>query len=134
MTSNKISRNIGLIRKISFMLLWKDTSKLILHPRFIHTWCRAYGNLLWASNYETRTKKRMIRILVGDNFNYSLRFKQLGILKFENLNRYVIGTILFSCKALNKLLPNWVKSILLVGWRNILIRPMGLHEHRGHYY
>ena len=43
----------------------------------------------------------------------------------------MIGTILFSCKALNKLLPNWVKSILLVGWRNILIRPMGLQRASG---
>src|SRR6218665_3270907 len=50
-------------------------------------------------------QKRIIRTMAGDSYYAytSHRFKQLKLLKFEQINRYLTG--LFMYKALNKHLP-----------------------------
>ncbi len=107
-TTSKLAKNIGIIRKISYLLPTKVLTNLyytLVYPYLL------YGNLVWASNYETRLRpmtilqKRIIRIMAGDSYyaHTRHRFKQLKLLKFEQINRYLIG--LFMYKALNKLLP-----------------------------
>src|SRR6218665_3305345 len=95
-TSNKIAKNIGIIRKISYLL--PSSVLTSLHYTLVYPYL-LYGNIIWASNYDTRVKpmvllqKRIIRIIVGDKYyaHASHRFKQLGILKFQQINRYLIG-------------------------------------------
>src|SRR6218665_2506811 len=66
-TSNKIAKNIGIIRKISYLLPSSVLTSLyytLVYPYLL------YGNIIWASNYDTRVKpmvllqKRIIRIIV----------------------------------------------------------------------
>src|SRR6218665_3619310 len=87
-TSNKIAKNIGIIRKISCLLPSSVLTSLyytLVYPYLL------YGNIIWASNYDIRVKpmvllqKRIIRIIVGDKYyaHTNHRFKQLGILKFQ---------------------------------------------------
>src|SRR6218665_42681 len=86
-----------------------------------------YGNIIWASNYDTRVKpmvllqKGIIRIIVGDKYyaHTNHRFKQLGILKFQQINRYLIG--IFMYKAINKLLP--------IMFQNFFVRRDEEHDH-----
>src|SRR6218665_1942554 len=81
-TYNEIAKNIGIIRKISYLLPSNILTSLV-YPYLLH------GNIIWASNYGTRVKpmvllqKRIIRIIVGDKYfaHTNHRFKQLGILK-----------------------------------------------------
>src|SRR6218665_2418194 len=82
---------------------------------------------IWASNYDTIVKpmvllqKRIIRIIVGDKYyaHTNHRFKQLGILKFQQINRYLIG--IFMYKAINKLLP--------IMFQNFFVRRDEEHDH-----
>src|SRR6218665_3735808 len=58
-----------------------------------------YGNIVWASNYESRIgcltllQKKMIRIVAGDSFNAhtETRYLELRIIKFENINTYLMA-------------------------------------------
>src|SRR6218665_1034135 len=70
-----------------------------------------YGNIVWASNYNSRTRclvilqKRIIRIIARlKYFDHSHEsFLDLGIMKFEYINAYMTG--LFTYKSLYNLLP-----------------------------
>src|SRR6218665_691418 len=75
-----------------------------------------YGNIVWASNYQTRTKslvtlqKKVIRIIKRQKRNDHTQpiFEELGIMKFENLNTYLIG--LFTYKLVYNLIPSPVSN------------------------
>src|SRR6218665_3460345 len=103
--SNKIAKNIGIIRKIAHLLPTKiliNSYYTLVNPYFI------YGNIVWASNYDSRIKnlvllqKRIIRIIARDKYydHTHKRFIELGIMKFENINTYMTG--LFTYKAIFK--------------------------------
>src|SRR6218665_1596809 len=75
-----------------------------------------YGNIVWASNYQTRTKslvtlqKKVIRIIKGQKRNDHTQpiFEELGIMKFDNLNTYLI--VLFTYKVVYNLTPSPVSN------------------------
>jgi len=96
--SNKIAKNIGIIRKIAHLLPTKILISLyytlVDPPYFI------YGNIVWAWNYDTSrikglivVQKRITRIIARDTFSDHMcnpkRFIELGITKFENINTYM---------------------------------------------
>src|SRR6218665_1721580 len=66
--SNKVTKNIGIMRKIAHFLLSKILTSL--YYTFIYPYL-TYGNIIWASNYETRIKtlvtvqKKAIRTIKG---------------------------------------------------------------------
>ena len=111
--ANKIAKNIGIIRKISHFLTTKILTSLyysLIYPYL------TYGNIVWASNYQTRTKslvtlqKKVIRIIKGQKWNDHTQpiFEELGIMKFDNLNNYLIG--LFTYKVVYNLIPSPVSN------------------------
>ena len=57
--------------------------------------------------------------ILGVNVFYIYGFKQLGILKFQQINRYLIG--IFMYKAINKLLP--------IMFQNFFVRRDEEHDH-----
>lgn len=72
----------------------------------------SYGNMIWASNYDSRLlslvtlQKRIMRIILGIGYRESTRqgFQNLKVMRFENINRYLIG--IFMYKFINNLLPH----------------------------
>ena len=94
--SNKISKNIGIIRKIGHLLPTQVLTSLyytLINPYLL------YGNIVWASNYNSRTRcliillKRIIRIIARLNYfdHTHESFIDLGIMKFEHINTYMTG-------------------------------------------
>jgi len=123
-TANKLAKNIGIIRKISHLLSPKILTNLyytLIDPYL------TYGNIVWASNYESRIRcltllqKKMIRIVAGDSFyaHTETRYLELGIIKFENINTYLMG--LFVYKSVCNILPPSVQ--------NYFIKRVDVHEH-----
>src|SRR6218665_2774396 len=106
--ANKIAKNLGVLRRIAYLLPSKILVNLyytLINPYLI------YGNIVWASNYYSRIncvfllQKGAIRIIARDGYlaHTSLRFLELGIMKFGNINTYLIGNFLY--KYSNHLLP-----------------------------
>src|SRR6218665_3666253 len=83
--------------------------------------------IVWASTYYTCTKclillqKRTIRIIARDKYydHTSKRFQELGIMKFDCINRYLIGSFLL--KYFNSLLP----PVFI----NFFTKTIAVHEH-----
>ena len=80
-----------------------------------------YCNIVWASTYKTNLRrlvilqKRIIRIINKSHFNAHTEpiFKDLGILKFNDIHLLQLGQFMYSCK--NLFLPpkfnNQIKAI-----------------------
>src|SRR6218665_3870132 len=66
-------------------------------------------------------QKRAIRIIARDKYydHTSKRFQELGIMKFDCINRYLIGNVLF--KYFNNLLPPV--------FTNFFTKTIDVHEH-----
>src|SRR6218665_4045633 len=119
--ANKLAKNIGIVRKISHLLSPKILTNLY------YTLIDPYGSMVWASNYESRIKrltllqKKMIQIVAGDSFYAHMenRFIELGIIKFENINTYLMG--LFVYKSICKILPPSAQ--------NYFTERVDVHEH-----
>src|SRR6218665_2747197 len=83
--------------------------------------------IVWASNYESRIRcltvlqKKMIRIVAGDSYyaHTETRYLELRIIKFENINTYLIG--LFVYKSVCNILPPSVQ--------NYFIKRVDVYEH-----
>lgn len=122
--ASKIAKNLGILRKISYLLPSKILINLyytLVNPYFL------YGNIVWASTYYTCTKclillqKRAIRIIARDKYydHTSKRFQELDIMKFDCINRYLTGNFLF--KYFNNLLPPV--------FTNFFTKTIDVHEH-----
>ena len=106
--SSKISKSIGIIRKLSHIL--PNQVLTTLYNTLITPYLN-YCNIIWASNYSTRLKpleilqKRVIRILcnAGGLANTSSLFKRLHILKLQDI--HTLHTALFMYKYHHHLLP-----------------------------
>jgi len=70
--ANKIAKNIGVIKRISRVISPKLRLNLY-HTIYMVSPHMTYGNIVWASNYESRIhcfttlQKRILRIIGGDN-------------------------------------------------------------------
>lgn len=110
--SNKIAKNIGVIRRIRHVL----SSKILLNLYYTMIYpFISYGNIVWASTYETNLKvifllqKRFVRMVTNSNrFSHSAPlFLNLEILNIYDINKFQI--CLFVFKFLNNSLPNSFK-------------------------
>ena len=119
--ASKIAKNLGTLRKIAYLLL----SKILINPHYtlVNPYFLIYGNIVWAYTYYTCNKclillqKRAIR---DKYYNHtSKRFQELGIMKFDCINRYLIGHFLF--KYFNNLLP----PVFI----NFFTKTIDVHEH-----
>ena len=101
-------KNLGVLRRIAYLLPSKILVNLyytLINPYLL------FGNIEWASNYHSRIiclfllQKRDVRIIARDGYlaHTSLRFLEFGIMKFGNINTYLIGNFLY--KYSNHLLP-----------------------------
>src|SRR6218665_1085169 len=78
-----------------------------------------YGNIVWAANYQTRLncltllQKRALRVITRDTYcaHTEAKFLELGILKFTNINIYLIGNFVY--RFCNNLLPPYFNSFLI---------------------
>src|SRR6218665_4148944 len=90
--ANKIAKNIGVIRRISYVISPKI--RLNLYHTMVSPYM-SYGN---------------IRIIGGDSYYAptNLRFEETKIMKFVNLNKYFTG--IFMYKFMNNLVPGSFKN------------------------
>ena len=106
--SSKISKNIGIIRKLSYIV-----SQHVLTTLY-HTLIKpylTYCNIVWASNYLSRLKpleilqKRIIRIVCSTDrlASTSVLFKQLNLLKLRDIN--IVQIAQFMYRYNHRLLP-----------------------------
>ena len=109
--ANKIAKYRHNKKNISFL-----TTKILisLYYSLIYPYL-TYGNTVWASNYQTRTKslvtlQKVIKIIKGQKLNEHTQrfFEELGIMKFDNLNTYLIG--LFTYKVVYNLISSSVSN------------------------
>ena len=105
--ANKIAKSIGIINS-SFYL--PKTSLLIFYYSLIYRYFY-YCNIVWASTYETNPRrlvilqKHIIRFINKSHFYaYTVPiFKELGILKFNDIHLLQLGQFMYSYK--NSFLP-----------------------------
>ena len=106
--ANKVAKSIGIISRCSFFLPKSSLRMLyysLIYPYFY------YCNIVWASTYKTNLRrlvilqKRIIRIINKSHFNAHTDpiFKDLGILKFNDIHLLQLGQFMYSCK--NSFLP-----------------------------
>ena len=107
--ANKIAKNIGIIKRISYLL----TSKvlLMLYYSMIYPYL-SYCNFVWASNYNSRLNrliilhKRIVRIMTRSTYLEHTQplFSRLGLLNLNQITTFQISVFMF--KSLNNLLPH----------------------------
>ena len=106
--ANKVAKSISIISRCSFFLPKSSLRMLyysLIYPYFY------YCNIVWASTYKTNLRrlvilqKRIIRIINKSHFNAHTDpiFKDLGILKFNDIHLLQLGQFMYSCK--NSFLP-----------------------------
>ena len=106
--ASKVAKSIGIISRCSFFLPKSSLRMLyysLIYPYFY------YCNIVWASTYKTNLRrlvilqKRIIRIINKSHFNAHTDpiFKDLGILKFNDIHLLQLGQFMYSCK--NSFLP-----------------------------
>ena len=106
--AKKIAKNIGIIKRISYLLSHKVL--LMLYYSVIYPYL-SYCNFIWASIYTTiRTRlmilqKRIIRIISGSKYlspPARPRFVKLGLLNLNQITSFQL--LVFMYKAMNNLL------------------------------
>ena len=105
---NKVAKSISIISRCSFFL--PKTSLCMLYYFLIYPYFY-YCNIVWASIYKTNLRrlvilqKRIIRIINKSHFNAHTDpiFKDLDILKFNDIHLLQPGQSMYSCK--NSFLP-----------------------------
>ena len=106
--ASKVAKSIGIISRCSFCLPKSSLRMLycsLIYPYFY------YCNIVWASTYKTNLRrlvilqKCIIRIINKSHFSAHTDpiFKDLGILKFNDIHLLQLGQFMFSCK--NSFLP-----------------------------
>ena len=106
--ANKVAKSISIISRCSFFLPKSSLRMLyysLIYPYFY------YCNIVGASTYKTNLRrlvilqKRRIRIINKSHFNAHTDpiFKDLGILKFNDIHLLQLGQFMYSCK--NSFLP-----------------------------
>ena len=103
-----VAKSIGIISRCSFFL--PNSSLRMLYYPLIYPYFY-YCNIVWASTYKTNLRrlvilqKRIIRIINKSHFNAHTDpiFKDLGILKFNDIHLLQLGQFMYSCK--NSFLP-----------------------------
>ena len=107
--ANKFANSIGIKSRCSFFLPKSSLRMLsysLIYPYFY------YCNIVWASTFETNLRrlvilqKHIIRIINKSHFNSHTDpiFKNLGMLKFNDIHLLQLGQFMYSCK--NSFLPS----------------------------
>ena len=102
--ATKVSKSIGIIYKCSFYL--SKTPLRILYYSLIYPYFH-YCNVVWASTYKTNLRrlvtlqKRAVRIINNSNFDAHTDpiFKELSILKFNDIHLLQLGQFMYSYKS-----------------------------------
>ena len=102
--ATKVSKSIGIIYKCSFYL--SKTPLRILYYSLIYPYFH-YCNVVWASTYKTNFRrlvtlqKRTVRIINNSNFDAHTDpiFKELSILKFNDIHLLQLGQFMYSYKS-----------------------------------
>ena len=111
--SSKISKVIGILKKVKHSVgsnILRNLYFALIYPYF------TYGNITWASNYKSnvdcliKLQKKIVRIISNSGFNDHTApiFKELKIMKFVFINKFLTGLFMF--KVMNNLLPNFCKT------------------------
>ena len=115
--SNKISKVIGILKKVKQSVgtyILRNLYFALIYPYF------TYGNITWAANYKSnldcliKLQKKIIRIMSNSGFNDHTEpiFRELYIMKFEFLNKFLTGLFMF--KIMNNLLPAFCQDLFIV--------------------
>ena len=113
----KISKSIGIMYKLQRFL---DTRSMInMYYCFVYPYLQ-YCNEVWGNAYSTHLnrikllQKRVIRVIanVDKYYHTDALFTRFKILKFQQINHYMIGQIMY--KAFMKSLPEPVQSIFVM--------------------
>ena len=115
--ANKISKSIGIIRKASFCL--KKESLRILYFSIIYPYLQ-YCNLVWANTYKKNfsrlliLQKRIVRIINKSDYlaHTSKIFRELHLLKFEDIRKLQISQLMFQVK--NNTCPMHIQRMFLL--------------------
>ena len=102
--ATKVSKSIGVIYKCSFYL--SKTPLRILYYSLIYPYFH-YCNVVWVSTYKTNLRrlvtlqKRAVRIINNSNFDAHTDpiFKELSILKFNDIHLLQLGQFMYSYKS-----------------------------------
>ena len=102
--ATKVSKSIGIIYKCSFYP--SKTPLRILYYSLIYPYFH-YCNVVWASTYKTNLRrlvtlqKRAVRIINNSNFDAHTDpiFKELSILKFNDIHLLQLGQFMYSYKS-----------------------------------
>jgi hypothetical protein len=122
--SNKVSKNIGILRKLGYKL--PPNTLLAIYNSLVLPYFQ-YCNIAWAVNKSAhinklfRYQKKAVRIICHKKWDSHTTplFKELNILKISDINQLQIGCFVF--KALNNGLPHQFK--------NHFILNSTVHEH-----
>ena len=106
--ANKVAKSIGIISRCSFFLPKSSLRMLYYSLIYPYFYC---CNIVWASTYKTNLRclvilqKHIIRIINKSHFNAHTDpiFKDLGILKFNDIHLLQPSQFMYSCK--NSFLP-----------------------------
>ena len=98
--ASKVAKSIGIISRCSFFL--PKSSLRMLYCSLIYPYSY-YCNIVWASSYKTNLcllvilQKRIIRIINKSHFNAHTDpiFKDLGILKFNDIHLLQLGQLMY---------------------------------------
>ena len=111
MVSAKISKNIGIFYRTRNFLNSSAKSELyycFVYPYFL------YANLIWGGAYPSlldplvKLQKRIIRIITDQAFlaHTSPLFRSTGILKFQDIHKFILGTTGFNSANIRHSLPS----------------------------
>src|ERR1700733_5887679 len=99
--AKKIAKNIGIIKRISYLLSHKIL--LMLYYSMIYPYL-SYCNFIWTPKYTTRQtrltilQKRIIRIISGSKYFSHTRllfFVKLGLLNFKQITSFQLLRVVF---------------------------------------
>ena len=104
----KISKTIGLLYKIRQFVsvnTMKNLYYTLIYPYLI------YCNIIWGGTYVTHLaplitlQKKIVRIITSQSYlaHTDLLFKQTGILKIQDIHKYLLGIYMFKNKIKNNL-------------------------------
>ena len=119
---------MGVITKIACLVPPKVLVNLyytLINPYIL------YGNIVWTSNYDSRIKgliilqKQAIRTITRDSYYAQtfLSFKKLKIMKFDKINRYLIGNFMYKC------LPYIILCQIPLSFKDYVTKRSDEHDH-----
>ena len=119
--ASKVAKSISIISRCSFLLPKSSLRMLYYSLIFIYPYFY-YCNIVWASTYKTNLRrlvilqKRIIRIINKSRFNAHTDpiFKDLGMVKFNDIHSLPLGQFMYSCKN-----PSYLQGLIRISLKAI---------------